>query len=73
MADVCDLTQETQEFLEAVRAKQANQPIIRGPAYCQDCSEPMIEVRRAHGFQICITCAEIKESALGSWRRTIKR
>lgn len=35
----------------------------RGPEFCKNCSDDMPEVRRVHGFDLCVDCKTIAEKS----------
>ena len=52
---------------DAARDKQLEElresmPTGEGPEFCETCEDDMHPVRRAHGYNLCVTCQEMRES-----------
>jgi len=58
--DDADITQERLEKEQALRARIEQRPPY-GPEECGQCGEEMPDVRRQHGFRLCIECATLRE------------
>lgn len=58
--DNADITQERLEKEQALRARIEQWPPY-GPEECDQCGEEMPDVRRQHGFRLCIECATLRE------------
>lgn len=44
-------------------------PTKMGPAACEDCDEPMVQLRRDLGLKVCIDCARERERLSKMFRR----
>lgn len=62
MADEVDIANDlVMRDIEARIAATRNQPTERGAAECEECGEPVPEVRRNMGKSICFDCADLAE------------
>lgn len=59
--DDADITQERLEKEQALKARYEQKPPPYGPEECAQCGEEMPDVRRQHGFRLCIECATLRE------------
>ncbi len=68
MADVIDRGNEQAEYLlEVALARRAQLPTGPSATHCEDCDEPIPELRRqkVQGCQTCVECQQVREVSRG--------
>lgn len=59
--DDADITQERLEKEQALKARFVQKPLPYGPEECDQCGDEMPDIRRQHGFRLCVECATLRE------------
>lgn len=59
--DDADITQERLEKEQTLKARFVQKPLPYGPEECDQCGDEMPDVRRQHGFRLCVECQTLLE------------